>query len=306
MPAETTNWDVAGRTVQVSSLDTVYWPDDGLTKGDLLAYYREIAPVMLPYLRDRPLTLRVFPKGINGSGYYRRERPPKAPDWLRGADYQTATDRHTLRTLLIDDAAGLIWCANTGAIEFHAWGTRLPDLAAPDQAVIDLDPGEECTFKDVLSAAVIVREALDRLGMLGYPKTSGGSGLHVLIPLAPGSTFDAVRDWVGAFADELAAAHPARFSSEGGTTHRGGRITIDHAQNSMGRNTAAPYTVRGLPHAPVSTPLTWDEVRAGKIKPSDFTLRTLPDRIGRVGDLLAPVMDDKQLLLTPRGSSSQP
>jgi bifunctional non-homologous end joining protein LigD len=296
MPAEKTTWDVAGRSVQVTSLDTVYWPDDGLTKGDLLAYYRDIAPVMLPYLRDRPVTLRVFPRGITGSGYYRRDRPPKAPEWLRGADYETATNRHTLRTLIIDDAAGLVWCANSGAIEFHVWSAHLPDLAESDQAIFDLDPGEARAFRDVLRAAMVLREELERLGLRSYPKTSGGRGLHVLIPLAPGHSFDAVRDWVSGLADELAAAHPARFSSAGGATHRGDRITIDYAQNSIGRNTAAPYTARGLPHAPVSTPVTWDEVESGKIDPVDFTLRTVPARIQRVGDLLAPMREDTQRL----------
>jgi bifunctional non-homologous end joining protein LigD len=296
MPAKKTNWDVAGRSVQVSSLDTVYWPDDGLTKGDLLAYYREIAPAMLPYLQDRPVTLRVFPKGITGSGHYRRDRPPKAPEWLRGADYETATNRHTLRTLIIDDAAGLVWCANTGAIEFHVWSAHLPDLAEPDQAIFDLDPGEDCTFQDVLRGALVVREDLDRLGLRGYPKTSGGRGIHVLIPLAAGYSYETVRDWVSGFAGDLAAAHPTRFSAEGGATHRGDRITIDYAQNSIGRNTAAPYTVRGLPRAPVSTPVTWDEVEVGKINPADFTLRTIPDRVQRLGDLLAPMRDDQQRL----------
>jgi bifunctional non-homologous end joining protein LigD len=295
-PAEKAIWDIAGRPVQVTSLDTVYWPEDGLTKGDLLAYYREIAPMMLPYLQDRPVTLRVFPRGIGGSGYYRRDRPPKAPEWLRGADYQTATDGHTLRTLIIDDAAGLIWCANTGAIEFHVWSAHLPDLAEPDQAVFDLDPGEDCTFRNVLRAAIVVREELDRVGLRGYPKTSGGRGLHVLIPLSPSYSFEAVRDWVSGFADDLAATHPARFSSAGGATHRGDRITIDYAQNSIGRNTAAPYTARGLPHAPVSTPVTWDEVEAGKIEPGTFTIRTVPERVQRLGDLLAPIREDKQRL----------
>jgi bifunctional non-homologous end joining protein LigD len=296
MPAEKTTWEIAGRAVQVSSLDTIYWPEDGLTKGDLLAYYREIAPVMLRYLQDRPVTLRVFPKGISGSGHYRRDRPPQAPDWLRGADYETATNRHTLRTLIIDDAAGLVWCANTGAIEFHIWSARLPDLAEPDLAIFDLDPGEECIFRDVLRAAMVLREELERLGLQGYPKTSGGRGLHVLVPLAPGHSFEAVRDWVSGCADELAATHPARFSSASGATHRGDRITIDYAQNSIGRNTAAPYTVRGLPHAPVSTPVTWDEVEAGEIDPNDFTLRTVPERIQRLGDLLAPMLEDEQRL----------
>jgi bifunctional non-homologous end joining protein LigD len=296
MPAEPMRWDVDGRAIPVSGLETLYWPADGLVKGDLLAYYREIAPVMLPYLHDRPVTLRVFPDGISGSSYYRRERPARAPEWLRGADYETATNRHTLRTLLIDDAAGLIWCANHGAIEFHVWSAQLPDLAEPDLAIIDLDPGEECTFQEVLRAALVVRDELYQSGLRGYPKTSGGRGLHLVIPVAPGHSFDAVRDWVSRLADQLAAAHPTQFSSDGGATHRGDRITIDYAQNSIGRNTAAPYTVRGLPHAPVSCPVTWDEIQAGKIEPATFTLRSVPERVQRVGDLFAPVLEDRQRL----------
>jgi bifunctional non-homologous end joining protein LigD len=296
MPAEPMRWDVDGRAIPVSGLETLYWPADGLVKGDLLAYYREIAPVMLPYLHDRPVTLRVFPDGISGSSYYRRESPARAPEWLRGADYETATNRHTLRTLLIDDAAGLIWCANHGAIEFHVWSAQLPDLAEPDLAIIDLDPGEECTFQEVLRAALVVRDELYQSGLRGYPKTSGGRGLHLVIPVAPGHSFDAVRDWVSRLADQLAAAHPTHFSSDGGATHRGDRITIDYAQNSIGRNTAAPYTVRGLPHAPVSCPVTWDEIQAGKIEPATFTLRSVPERVQRVGDLFAPVLEDRQRL----------
>jgi bifunctional non-homologous end joining protein LigD len=296
MPASSTIWTLAGREVRVTSLDKPYWPDDGLTKGDLLTYYREMAPVLLPHLVERPVTSRVFPRGIDGHSYYRRERPEKAPEWLRGAEYETATDGHRIQVLLVDDAAGLIWLANSGAIELHVWGARLPDLSVPDLVVFDLDPGERAPFADVLRAAGILHERLDRLGLRGYPKTSGGDGLHVFLPLAPGHTFERVREWVKDLAEELEAAHPKTIAVSRGPTHRGSRVTIDHAQNSVGRNSAAPYTVRARPGATVSTPLSWQEVADGKVRPGDLTMTTVPGRVKKLGDLFAPVLAGDQRL----------
>jgi bifunctional non-homologous end joining protein LigD len=296
MASAGTTWNLDGQVVRVTSLDKPYWPEDGITKGDLLEYYREVAPLLLPYLAERPVTTKVFPRGIHGPAYYRRERPEKAPDWLRGAEYETATDQHRLTTLLVDDTAGLIWLANGGAIEIHLWGARLPDLSEPDLVVFDLDPGDEATWDDVLRAGRIVHERLAHLGLHGYPKTSGGQGLHVFLPLASGHTFETVRDWVRDFAEALAADHPDLIAVSHGPTHQGSHVTVDHAQNSVGRNTAAPYTVRALPGAPISTPLTWDEVHAGRVKPTDFTLRTIRDRLQKVGDLFAPVLAHDQRL----------
>jgi bifunctional non-homologous end joining protein LigD len=291
-----TTWTLAGREVRVTSLDRPYWPEDGLSKGDLLAYYREMTPILLPYFAERPVTPVVFPRGINGPKYYRRERPDTAPDWVRSAEYQTATDKHLIQVLLIDDAAGVIWLANTGAIELHLWGARLPDLAEPDLVVFDLDPGEAATFEDVLQAAGILHERLDQLGLRGYPKTSGGDGLHVFLPLAPGHAFEQVRDWVRHLAEQLAADHPKLIAVSHGPTHRGKHVTVDHAQNSVGRNTAAPYTVRARPGAPVSTPLTWKEVEDGKVRPADLTIKTVPGRVKKLKDLFAPVLAGVQEL----------
>lgn len=296
MAGTTRGWRVNGHRVRVSSLDRVYWPDDGLTKGDLLSYYREVADVILPYLRDRPVTLRVFPRGIEAAGYYRRNRPPRAPAWLRSVAHRTESEGDLMEALLIDDAAGLLWLANRGAIEFHPWTSRLPDLAEPDQAVFDLDPGDEADFHDVLRAAGSLHAALERLGLRAYPKTSGGRGLHVYLPLAAGHSFEAVRTWVRQIAEQLAASEPSLFALARGSTHRGRQITVDAAQNSLGRNTAAAYTVRAARGAPVSTPLTWEEVEHGMVRPADFTLRTVRARLDRVGDLFAPVLEDRQRL----------
>ena len=289
----------SGRSVQVTSLDREYWPEDGISKGDVLTWYRDIAPILLPYLKDRPVTLRVFPRGIAGPGHYRRDRPDSAPDWIRHVEYQTATDGHTLEALVIDDAASLIWAANTGAIEFHLWCAHLPDLDEPDVIVLDLDPGDSAPFTDVLKAAGVVRDELERQQVRGYAKTSGGRGLHVFLPLKPGRTFDEVRDWVSALAERLENAHPKLIAAAHGGTHKGRLITIDHAQNSIGRNTAAPYTLRARPGAPVSTPVTWDEVDDGEFTPDDFTLRNIRARVKKIGDVFKPVLAANQELPSP-------
>ena len=300
MSASAETWRLDGRTVTITHPDKLYWPEAKLTKGDMLGYYRAIAPVMTPYFRDRPLTLRLFPKGVHGFSYYRRSLPEDAPDWLRRVAYETETNHHTIQLPLVDDAAGLIWLANQGAIEFHLWGSRAPHLHEPDMAIFDLDPGTEATFTHVLEAALRVRDALDEAGVRGYPKTSGGSGLHVYVPLAlgqsSGQSFDEVRAWVKALAERLTAAHPGLIAVAHGPTHRGDRVTVDYAQNSIGRNTAAPYTLRAGPGAPVSMPVTWAEVEAGRIRPADFTLTSAPARVERMGDLFRPVLEGGQPL----------
>jgi bifunctional non-homologous end joining protein LigD len=289
-------WQIDGRSVSVSNPNKTFWPEDGLTKGDMLRYYREVAPIMLPYLEDRPVTLRVFPDGIQGFSYYRRELPENAPTWLRSVDYKPETSEEVIQLPLIDDTAGLVWLANQGSVEFHPWASRLPNLAEPDQAIFDLDPGGKASFANVLLSALRLREALERLGLQGYAKTSGGRGLHVYLPLAAGHTFDAVRVWVKDQAEQMAAAYPQLIAVAHGGTHRGRQVTVDHAPNSIGRNTAAPYTLRARPGGPVSTPLTWDEVDDGRVQPSEFTLGTIPERLKKVGDLFAPVLQGTQEL----------
>jgi bifunctional non-homologous end joining protein LigD len=276
--------------VKVTSLDEPQWPDEGITKRDVLEYYRAVAPVMLPHLKDRPLSLQMFYEGAGKPGRYRRELAKSAPDWLRGAPYTTATDKHTIQVPLIDDEAGLIWFANAGALEFHLWTSRAPELDEPDRVVIDLDPGDEADFAMVLDAAIVLQQTLDNLGLNVYPKTSGGDGLHLFAALAPGYDFKRVREWVEQLAVTLAGEHPNLLAPSHGSTHRGKLVTIDHAQNSIGRNTAAPYTLRARPGAPVSTPLSWDDVHGKKIRPADFTLRTVPARIQKLGDLFQPLL----------------
>lgn len=309
MAAAAENWDLDGRSVHVTHLDKPYWPQAGagagagagFTKGDMLRYYAQVAPTLLPYLRERPVTVRVYPHGVRGRSYYQRARSPRAPAWLRSATYHPKTTGGAVRLLLVDDSAGLLWLANAGGIEFHLWGSHLPDLSVPDQAIFDLDPGDEAVFADVSRAALWLHDALERRRISGYAKTSGGRGLHVFVPLAAsaGYTFDDVRGWVRRLAEQLATTHPEAIAVVGGSTptHQGSRVTIDYAQNSLGRNTAAPYTLRAHPTAPtVSAPLTWDEVAAGGLDPADYTPPVVLERIRRLGDLFAPVLTKGQRL----------
>ncbi len=289
MHQSTTTWQFDGRSIQVSHLEKRYWPESGVTKEDLLRYYLHTAPVLLPHLQDRPVTLRLFPDGVQGFSYWRREPPEHAPAWLRSVSYRPKTTGQMILLPLIDDTAGLLWLANQGCVEFHTWGAQVPNLAQPDQVIFDLDPGSEATFAEVLQAALRVREALERLGVRGYAKTSGGRGLHIYLPLAPGQTFASVRVWVKALAQQLASASPDLIALAHGPTHRGRQVTIDDAQNSIGRNTAAPYTLRAHPHAPVSAPLSWEEIEAGRFSPRDLTIQSVPERVRRLGDLFAPV-----------------
>jgi bifunctional non-homologous end joining protein LigD len=238
----------------------------------------------------------MFPRGLGGPSYYRRDRPDDAPVWLEGADYRLRSSAGTPTLLVVDEPADLLWLVNRGAIELHFWTARLPEIERPDQLVFDLDPGDAAGFDDVLEAARIAGRELDALNLKSVPKTSGGAGLHLFVPIKPEQNYETVRDWSKAFADRLCARHPALISSASGATHRGERVTIDYAQNSVGKNIAAGYTVRARPGAPVSTPLRWDEVDRGELAPRDFTLRTIRERIARLGDLFEDALSASQTL----------
>ena len=295
MSTSSETWQLGSPAIQVSHLEKRYWPQTGFTKGEMLHYYRQIAPVALPYFKDRPVTLRVFPQGVEGVSYYLRDCPDYAPGWLRRVKYRPKTATHLDSLPLIDTAAGLIWFANEGAIEFHLWSSHVPDLTQPDQAIFDLDPGTTTNFHDVREAALRLHDRLEQGGVKGYPKTSGGRGLHIYVPLAGGYTFGRVRSWVKAMGQQLATTYPELIALAHGSTHQGGRVTIDYAQNSEGRNTAAPYTLRASnPQPAVSTPLTWEELDAGTIDPTDLTPQVVLERVQRLGDLFAPVLHTDQ------------
>jgi bifunctional non-homologous end joining protein LigD len=282
---DTAVWTVGGRRLEVKNLDKVFFPEAGLTKGDVLAYYRRVAGVMLPYLENRPLTLYMCPDGLQGACYYRRKLPSHAPEWFPRVYYNPRTKSGRVPLILVDHEAELLWLANQAAIEFHLWAARWPELSRADLLIFDLDPGE-VGFEAVLEAALLVRERLRALGLEAFPKTSGGRGLHLFVPLKPHHTHDEVRAWAKAFAERL-AEETQLIGLPRGKSHAGDRVQIDYAQNGYGRNTAAPYTLRAKPGAPVSTPLTWAEVEKGGFTPRDFNLKTVPRRLGALGDVFS-------------------
>jgi bifunctional non-homologous end joining protein LigD len=263
----------------VSNADKVYFPEDGLTKGDLVAYYREIAPFMLPWLADRPIVLTRFPDGIHGKSFFQKDAPRWRPPWMRTAALRTDEGRD-LEHFLVDDAEGLAWIANLGAIPIHVVASRADALDRPDWCVVDLDP-KEAPFAHVVRLALALGEVCDRLGLPSFPKTTGQKGLHVLVPVGRQLTHEQSRTLGELLARLLERAHPEIATTARAVGARGGRVYLDYLQNGFGKTIAAPYAVRPRPGAPVSTPLRWREVN-GRLDPARFTIRTVPARARRL------------------------
>ena len=284
----------AGSRLPAASLVTnpgkVLWPESGLTKGDLIAYYQAVAPALLTHLRDRPLVMKPYPNGITGRFYYRQTLPKTAPAWLPRWQHAPRVDSVPNQMPMVDDLASLTWLANQAAIEMHPWLSRTDAPDQPDYVVFDLDVLDAALFARALEVALLVRDAVEAQGLAAYPKTTGGDGIHIYVPIRRGPDFEQTRAWALAQAESLAAAKPDLISTVSRTAGRETRVLIDYAQNALGKTTVAPYSVRPRPGAPVSMPLTWEEVAAGRVRPADFTMRTAPARLAARGDLFAPVL----------------
>jgi bifunctional non-homologous end joining protein LigD len=270
--------------------DKVLWPESGLTKRDLSAYYQEVAPVLLPHVRDRPLVLRPFPNGIDGRSYYWQTLPRTAPDWLPRWRHTPAEGGPPNDMALAPDEDALAWLSNMAAIELHPWLSRTDAPELPDFAVFDLDVADGSHFALALRAALLVRDAVTARGRTPYAKTTGGDGIHVYVPIRRGPTFEQTRAWALVLAEGLERDHPELFTTDSSIAGRESKVLIDYAQNALGKTTVAVYSVRPRPGAPVSMPLTWAEVEAGRVLPGDFTIRTAPARIAEHGDRFAPVL----------------
>ena len=286
--------EIDGREVRLSNLDKVFWPDEGYTKGDLLAYYANAADLILPHLRDRPLTMKRMPDGSTGPFFYEKNAPPSTPDWMpRCLVPSEDAKAGEINYLVVDHAAGILFVANLGCIEFHPLHSRCGTVDTPDYLFFDLDPFPPITFDDVLAVAMHVKTALDALGLVGYPKTSGATGMQVYVPIEPGWSYDRVREFVGQVGRMINKADPQRTTMEWQVSRRSGKVFIDHNMNRLGANIAAVYSMRPEAAATVSTPVTWEEVEAG-VTPQDFTILTVWERFARMGDLFAPVATEPQ------------
>lgn len=275
------------RTLRLSNLDKVFWPEEGYTKADLLTYYFNISPVILPHLENRPLTMKRMPNGIAGDHFYEKNAPSHRPDWMPTLPVPTEGGQKIINYLTVHDVAELLWIVNLGCIEFHPLHGRGRDQGRPSYAFFDLDPFEPATWDDVVHVAALVKTVLDQLGIESYPKTSGATGMQIMVPIDGTLTYDEVRGFVGTVSDLVHAADPDSTTLEWEVRKRTGKVFLDVNMNREGANIAAAYSVRPEAGAPVSTPFTWEE--AGDIHPSDFTIVTIFDRLTEMDDPFLPV-----------------
>lgn len=281
------------RPLRLSNLDKPFFPADGYTKGDLISYYASAAEVLLPHLEDRAIVMSRYPDGAEGGSFYEKHAPGHQPDWMPLAPLDSA-HKGRIDYVTARNPESLMWLANMGCIEIHSWLSRVQQPDRPDFAVFDLDPAEGASWEQTAAAARLVGLALERLGLTGYPKTSGSRGMHIYAPLDPVHGYERVRSFVSAVGRLLAAADPDGVTMSGHIPSRKGKVFIDSRQNRAGATLASVYSVRPRPGAPVSTPIRWEEL--DRIRPDDFTIATVWDRISRYGDLFAPVLAGGQRL----------
>ncbi len=279
-------------SVQVTNGGKVFFPAEGITKADVVSYYREIAPHMLPFLRDRPLVLTRYPDGIEGKSFFQKDAPEWRPRWIRTVTIRGDEGGRDLDHFLVDDVEGLAWIANLGTIPIHVWSSRATSLERPDWCVVDLDP-KKAPFAHVVRIARALHALCDEIGLPSYPKTTGQKGLHVLVPLGGKMTHEQARTMGELLARAVEAELPDISTTARAIDARGGRVYLDFLQNGRGKTIAAPYSVRPQPGAPVSAPLRWSEVNAG-LDPRRFTIRTMPARLRTLAaDPLAPVLSGR-------------
>jgi bifunctional non-homologous end joining protein LigD len=287
------------RLLQLSNLDKLFWPEEGITKGDLLSYYREIAPALIPHLRDRPFTMKRYPDGWQGDHFFQKDAPSHMPDWIATRPFDVSTrdtprKRRQIRVPLVNDELALLWMVNMGCIDMNTWYSRVDKPSRPDFVLFDLDPSADVGFKEAVQVAHLVRETLAALDLECYAKTSGADGMHVLLPIARRYTYAETREFAEIVAGALARSHRALVTTEWSKQRRRG-VLIDANQNGEGKTIASVYSVRPRAGAPVSTPLRWDEVTTD-LDPRDFTMEVVLGRVEREGDLFAPVLKGRQSL----------
>jgi bifunctional non-homologous end joining protein LigD len=265
--------------------EKVLFPDDGITKAELAEYYESVAAVMVPHIRGRPVTLERYPAGIGGKGFWQKDVSRGFPEWLERVEVPKKDG--TVHHPLINDTRSLLWMANQNTITPHVWVSRVPALTCPDVCVFDLDPSRDDEPDVLRAAALALRDLLDELGLPSWVKTSGSKGFHIVVSLDGSSKTGDVARFAHATGALLVARDPQRLTQEFSKADRGGRILVDTGRNGYSATFAAVYAVRARPGAPASAPCTWEEIARGDVGPRTFTLRTMPERLARVGDLWA-------------------
>lgn len=285
-----TDGDGELRTVKVTNPDRVYFPQSGATKLDLVEYYLSVGPGIVNALRERPCMLHRFPKGLAGEKVHQKRLPAGAPPWVETVELFFPRWGRTADELCVTELGSVIWAVQMSTVEFHPWNSRRADTEKPDEWRIDLDPGPACDWVTVQHTAGIVHEVLDELGAVGFPKTSGGSGLHVYVRIPPDHGFQDVRRAAHAFAREVERRASGMVTTAWWRKDRDpAQLFIDYNQNTRDHTIASAYSVRGVPNARVSAPVTWDEIP--ECEPDDFTIETMPSRFAELGDLHEAIDD---------------
>ena len=293
--AEEAALDIDGRRLKFSHLNKIFYPAEGYNKRDLLNFYDAVAGLLLPYLKDRPLSLKRYPDGIAAEFFFQKDTHDRFPPWMRVEPIYSDHKKAPIRFVLADDRAALLYLTNLGCIDQNPWMSRVGSLECPDFMLIDLDP-QGCEFDRIIEAAQLVRKKLDLVGLEGYPKTTGGDGMHIYVPLEPVYSYEQVRSFTEIIARLVATERPDLFTTPRAVARREqGKVYFDYLQIGESKTIAAPYVVRAYPGAPVATPLAWREVSPG-LMPSHFHIRNAMDRFARVGDLFAPVLKNLQRL----------
>jgi len=290
-------WEVFGRRLKVTNLDKVLFPGDPpVTKRELLAYAARIAPVAVPYLEGRPLNLHRYPEGAGSKGFWHKQRPDHAPEWLGAWENPEADEGETTTYVVADEPAALVWAANFGALEWHPWTSRTTAPAEPTYALIDLDPGERTSWDDLLALARLHRTALDHLGVAARAKVTGRRGLQIWVPVVGGYTFDDTRAWVEKLSRTVGRVVPELVSWKWEVKARQGLARLDYTQNAVNKTLVAPYSPRPAPGAPVSVPIAWDELDDPDLRPDRWTIRSVLDRMAERGDPFRAVLGAAQAL----------
>ena len=283
---------VEGREVRLTNLRKPFWPERGITKGDLIQYYADVSPLLLPHIEDRAMVMKRYPNGAHSEPFFMKRAPEPRPAWIRTCAIEHESG-NVINFPVIDDLPSLLWVINLGCIDLNQWYARCDDVDRPDYLHFDLDPGEGATFDQVRQAAQIVGDALKTLRMQPLVKTSGSKGLHVYVPIVRGPIQKTVWTFAKALAVELASRHRSLLTSEYRVARRPkGRVLVDYNQNAWGRTLASVYSVRPTPMATVSTPVTWKEVAAG-VAIQDFRMENVRERFAQVGDLWKPLLQKR-------------
>lgn len=277
------------RQVSLTNLEKVFWKDPLVTKRDLLQYYADISPALLPHLADRAMVMKRYPDGAESDFFFQKQIPSPHPEWIPVCSIKHAS-ANIVDFPVVQDLAGLLWTVNLGCIDLNPWYARCDDVDTPDYLHFDLDPTPEAEFPQVLEAALILRDALTALKMPSYPKTTGSRGIHIYIPIVRGPSQKQVWTFAKALSQEVAHRYPDTLTSEYRIAKRPSRrVLVDYNQNAWGRTLASVYSVRPKPRAPVSTPVTWEEIEKG-IRIDDFRMDNVPARVNELGDLYRPLL----------------